>query len=42
MTAKLQFGMFVTVSYVIDFIEEVRVFLYLSLREISGWSWLIE
>jgi hypothetical protein len=42
MTAKLQFGMFVTASYVIDIIEKVRVFPYLILREISGWSWLME
>jgi hypothetical protein len=42
MTAKPQFGMFVTVSYVVDFIEEVRSFPYLSLGEISGWSWLTE
>jgi hypothetical protein len=34
--------MFVTVSYVIDFIEEARVFLYLTLGEIKGWSWLME
>jgi hypothetical protein len=34
--------MFVTVSYVIHFIEEARVFLYLSLGEISGSSWLTE